>query len=308
MSLNYDILIAGDYCLDFIFTGMKEFPKLGKELMCSGFDMIPGATFNTTVVCARLGINIGWACDFGDDSFSKFVLEKVKEEKITTDLFVFHKKPLRKVTVSISFPEDRAFLTYYDPEPKISAGLKALAKANSKIFFVPSLYFGSSLDAGLLILKNKKMQLVMDGNCPEGITVEDPKVQKALKNTTIFLPNSDEARNLTKENDLTKAIHKLSNFCNLLVVKDGANGAYAVADGKTIHVKGIPVTPIDTTGAGDSFNAGFLKAWLSGFSLQECLQWGNIVGGLSTQARGGTGKIIRIDDIISWKEYYEKIV
>jgi sugar/nucleoside kinase (ribokinase family) len=305
MSLEYDILVAGDYCLDLIFTGMEGFPELGKELMSSGFDMIPGGSYNTAVVCARLGMNVGWACDFGKDSFSKFVLEKIAEENISTDLFVHHSKPLRRVTVSISYPQERAFLTYYDPEAQIPAALKALAKAGGKIFYVPGLYYGSDMDAGLLLLKSKRMKLVMDGNCAEEITIENPGLRKALKNTAIFFANSQEVKKFTQENDLHSAMQKLSLVCNLLVVKDGSNGAYAVMDDETIHVSAIPVTPIDTTGAGDCFNAGFLKAWLSDLPINVCLQWGNIVGGLSTLARGGTGQIVRIDDILAWKHYYE---
>jgi sugar/nucleoside kinase (ribokinase family) len=54
---------------------------------------------------------------------------------------------------------------------------------------------------------------------------------------------------------------------------------------------------IDTTGAGDNFNAGFIFAWLEGQSIETCLKWGNITGGLSTTQLGGTARKITIHEV-----------
>ena len=83
----------------------------------------------------------------------------------------------------------------------------------------------------------------------------------------------------------------------MVVVKNGKDGAYAWSKGKLYHEPAIEVTPLDTTGAGDCFNAGFIKAWLDERPIEECLRWGNIVGGLSTQMRGATGKKISTKDV-----------
>ncbi len=67
-----------------------------------------------------------------------------------------------------------------------------------------------------------------------------------------------------------------------------------------LHEPAIQVTPVDTTGAGDCFNAGFIKAWLDGKPLAECLRWGNVVGGLSTTAHGGTGRLVTAAQVEEW--------
>ena len=85
-----------------------------------------------------------------------------------------------------------------------------------------------------------------------------------------------------------------------MVVKDGGRGAFACDGNETLHAEPIAITPIETTGAGDSFNAGFVKAWLDSLPLQECLRWGNIVGGLSTLAPGGTGKAVTVEEVKKW--------
>jgi sugar/nucleoside kinase (ribokinase family) len=120
----------------------------------------------------------------------------------------------------------------------------------------------------------------------------------------LFLPNALEARRMTGMADLMAAIRTLAKLCPLVVVKDGPAGAYACAGAEILHAPAIPVTPVDTTGAGDCFNAGFIKAWLDGRPLIECLRWGNIVGGLSTLARGGTGCVVTVADVEKYLPYF----
>jgi sugar/nucleoside kinase (ribokinase family) len=74
----------------------------------------------------------------------------------------------------------------------------------------------------------------------------------------------------------------------LIVVKCGARGALVQEGAVRQQIPGIPVVPVDTIGAGDSFNAGFLSAYVRGSSAFEAARVGNITGALSTQAPGGT--------------------
>ncbi|HCX31337.1 MAG TPA: carbohydrate kinase family protein, partial [Blastocatellia bacterium] len=72
------------------------------------------------------------------------------------------------------------------------------------------------------------------------------------------------------------------------VIKLGARGALAVKDGEITSASGFKVEPTDTTGAGDSFAAGFVSSYLRGRSIAECLRAGNACGALSTLQAGGT--------------------
>jgi sugar/nucleoside kinase (ribokinase family) len=102
---------------------------------------------------------------------------------------------------------------------------------------------------------------------------------------------------MTGKADLGEAMAALAVLCPLVIVKDGANGSYACTGGQTLHAPGISVATVDTTGAGDCFSAGFLKAWFDDRPLAECLRWGNVVGGLSTTALGGTGRRVTTADV-----------
>jgi sugar/nucleoside kinase (ribokinase family) len=131
------------------------------------------------------------------------------------------------------------------------------------------------------------MRVLMDGNGSDAACLSDPAVRRALAAVDVFMPNLREAQRLTGAADAASALTALGALCRLVVIKAGADGAFAVAPGSApVHAPAITVVPVDTTGAGDSFNAGFVKAWLEGRPVVECLRWGNAVGGLSTTAPG----------------------
>lgn len=151
----------------------------------------------------------------------------------------------------------------------------------------------------------------MDGNSSLGDMIGDSKqskaIRKAIKLVDIFLPNAREARRLTGEQELPLAIQFLGELCPTVVVKDGANGSWAYADHHLIHIPAISVDPVDTTGAGDNFNAGFLYAWLEGQSIENCLKWGNVVGGLSTTVMGGTVRKVTCDEVRKYLDNWKSI-
>jgi sugar/nucleoside kinase (ribokinase family) len=311
MGFNFDVIVVGSYTIDLVFSGLAEFPELGKDILSTAFQMTPGEASISAVSMHRLGLKVGWAADFGNDDFSRFALKFVQEEGLDESLFVHHNRPLRRITAAASYPEDRAFITYYDPDPQIPAAMPALIKSNARLLFVPGLYSGSLIGPASKIIRSKKMTLVMDGNSSLGDMIGDSKqskaIRKAIKLVDIFLPNAREARRLTGEQELPLAIQFLGELCPTVVVKDGANGSWAYADHHLIHIPAISVDPVDTTGAGDNFNAGFLYAWLEGQSIENCLKWGNVVGGLSTTVMGGTVRKVTCDEVRKYLDNWKSI-
>src|SRR4030042_6321222 len=119
MASMFDVIVVGNYSVDLIFTGMSEFPQLGKDVVSTEFKMTPGEAFISAVSIHRLGIKVGWAADFGNDDFSQFALRCAREEGLNEALFAFHDQPYRRISVAATYPNDRAFITYYDPDPQI---------------------------------------------------------------------------------------------------------------------------------------------------------------------------------------------
>jgi sugar/nucleoside kinase (ribokinase family) len=294
---RYDVIIAGGYFVDLIFNGLSQFPVLGKEIVGTGFEMLPGGAYNAALAMHRLGLKVAWAADFGDDDFSRFTLERARAEGLDDALFVHHRRPLRRITAALSYPEERAFITYADPEPSASAALKALVAASARVLFISGVYYGNMYNAGSALVRAKRMKVFMDGNSDDEVTLANPAVRRSLQTVDAFLPNAAEALRMTGKSDLGAAMAELAALCPLVIVKDGANGSYACSGAQTLHAPGISVAPVDTTGAGDCFSAGFLKAWFDDRPLAECLRWGNVVGGLSTTALGGTGRSVTAADV-----------
>jgi sugar/nucleoside kinase (ribokinase family) len=301
MTSTFDVIVIGSYSIDMIFSGMTELPQLGKDIQGTRFNMTPGEAYISAVTLHRLGLKVGWAADFGNDYFSELALKYAREEGLDETLFVTHDRPYRRISAAASYPHERGFITYYDPEPQIPAAIPALLKSQAKIVYIPGLYYGSFFGSGMRIIRTKNMKVVMDGNSSTGDilgrTRECADIRKAIKNTDIFLPNAQEARRLTGMSDIDTAIQKLGELCPLVVVKDGANGSFAYTNNTLIHIPGIVIDPLDTTGAGDAYNCGFLRAWLDGLSIEMCVKWGNITGGLSTTELGGTTRKITAAEV-----------
>jgi sugar/nucleoside kinase (ribokinase family) len=112
-------------------------------------------------------------------------------------------------------------------------------------------------------------------------------VSDVLRHTTVFLPNAAEACALARTRDAGAAAASMATQGGMVAVKLGAEGALGAQGGHLVRVPAIPVQPVDTVGAGDAFDAGFLYAHLQGWDLEKCLRLGAVCGALSTQAAGG---------------------
>jgi len=110
----YDVIHIGQYYCDLIFTGLSDMPQLGTEIFGTGLQLGPGGAFNTSYVLHRLGLKTGWICDFGQDFFSQYVLEKVRQLGMDTSLFRYHTHNLCAVTAAFSYHHDRGFISYLD--------------------------------------------------------------------------------------------------------------------------------------------------------------------------------------------------
>ncbi len=285
-SRHYDVLLDGGSFFDLIFTGLPGLPQLGREIFASKFDLVPGGAYTTAVALRRLGLTVGWVCDFGSDPFSKFALEAAQREGLDDACFRFHPGPVRCITVSLSYPRDRSFVTFRDnvAPPTLDP---LIQQHHPRCVLLSCLQFGTATQETLSIARAHQCVIYMDCQQPAA-TLETQGVVEALRGVDVFAPNLAEALHLTGMRSAEEALMCLAALTPLVLLKLGSDGALACHEGKVIRQPAIGVNAVDTTGAGDCFNAGFLAGYVQGRPLEECLAMATICGGLSTTAPGGT--------------------
>lgn len=283
---HYDIVVPGMYFCDVIFTGLPSLPALGSEIVGADLNVIPGGTLNHIIALKRLGVNVGWVGALGNDFFSMYILGELQREGIDTSLVTHTNAPLRQVTVSLSFPHDRAFVTYTDPAPDdVDLLIAGLERMTCRHLHFPSLFLDGRIPELIAACHARGVQISMDCQHQQ-VTLDSPLVCEVLSQIEIFMPNAHEAQRLTQTNCLTDAMDTLAAIVPYVVIKNSSEGALARRDGIDFCEPALKLTPVDTTGAGDVFNAGFLVAHFEDHDTMTCLRWGNYCGGMSTLAAG----------------------
>ncbi len=289
-----EVIVIGELNVDCIASGLKDMPRLGGEILAEDFQLTLGSA-SAIFACgiAKLGHDVTFVSKIGTDELGKLCLKALGAAGVSTRRVIRDKQLKTGVTISLSTGKDRALVTY-------PGAISALAPqeigpsmlAHHKHLHMTSYFLQTRLQSSFPVVFRQAREL--------GLTVSfdpnsDPSdnwrsgIADVLKLTDLLFLNETEALRLTKTRQLKSALKALSQIVPCAVVKRGARGAVAVKDGETVSSAGFKVAAKDTTGAGDSFAAGFVSAYLRGESIPECLRVGNACGALSTRKAGGTG-------------------
>jgi 2-dehydro-3-deoxygluconokinase len=244
-----------------------------------------GDTFNTAVYLARAGINVAYATALGDDPYSDTIVSLAAAEGVKTDLML--RVPGRQpglYTIETDPKGERRFRYWRNEAPARElfelADWNRIAEsllAARLIYFsgvTLSIYSNAGLGRLLAIVELARQQgakVAFDGNFrPHGWRGDLARTRtvyiEALKRVDVALPTYDDEAVLWGDPSPEATVERLQAFgIAEIVVKNGPNSALVAAGGKQEHIP-VPevVVPIDTTAAGDSFNAGYMAARLSG--------------------------------------------
>jgi len=285
------ILVAGELNADAVFVGLASFPRLGHEVLAEHFSLELGSS---SAICAaglaRLGNDVAFVTRVGTDLMGRFCLEQLKRLGIDASPAIVDPVSKTGMTVSMS-TTDRALLTYPGTISQLSASdIPIDLLAGFSHLHVSSYFLQRALRPGLAQLFAAARKLGLTTSLDPGADPADEwhvDIVALLESVDIFLPNEVELAALTGSGCVEDGLRALDNGHTLTVAKLGRQGCAVLQRDRVLTVPAIPVRPVDTTGAGDSFNAGFLHARLLGMSMEDCLRCGVICGGLSTEAPGG---------------------
>ena len=308
MVADIDLLVLGDANPDLILLGADVVPAFGQaEHLVDDARLTMGGS-GAILACgaAKLGLRVAICALIGDDLFGRFVREGLESAGVDTSGLAVDQQAATGVTVVLSGPTDRAIITM----PGTIAGLRGELIDPSLVerarhVHVSSYYLQTALVPSLPdvfdIVHDQGATTSIDPNWdPSGLW--DTGLLELLQKTDVFLPNSMEATRLGHTSDLEDAVQSLSTRSDLVVVKNGDRGAIAGSHGKVHHVSGLRALVLDTTGAGDSFDAGFLAAWLAGEPIERALAIANACGALSTRALGGVDAQPTMDEAVAFLE------
>ena len=293
---DFDVLVMGEILADLIVKGADPRPVFGQvERYVDSINLVMGSS-SVIFACgaARLGLRVAMTSLAGDDALGRFMLTSMTERGVdTTGIRVDAVHPTG-ATVVFSAPGDRAMLTAPGTTPFVRAeDVPRELVARARHLHAGATYVLDGARSGLPELFRAARA---GGTTTSFDTNWDPTeqweggVRELLAETDVFLPNDAEATRIAREPDPEKAARALVAMgARTVAVKLGAEGALAVtADGRSARCRALPIQPLETSGAGDSFDAGFISAWLAGRPLEACLALGVACGSLSTRGVGGT--------------------
>jgi sugar/nucleoside kinase (ribokinase family) len=283
---TYEVLLDGGYFCDLLFSGLPRMPALGLDVFGDDFVMAPGWTYRTALALTRLNVRVGWAADFGNDLFSRYVMDEADRAGIERGLFRVHERPVRRISTAFVLGNDRAFVSFKDPiEVPSIAPLIEVHRPQWTV--LGALEYGDRFRDIVGSARRSGSRVFMDcQNVAE--TLATPGVADAISEVDVFAPNESEAKRLTGQRNTATAMGILAGLGPTVVVKRGRLGCVAQSGTVTWQAAPLPVHVESTAGAGDSFIAGFLYGLLRGADTGEALRFGNVVGGLAASARDGS--------------------
>lgn len=288
------VAVIGELNVDLIASGLASAPVLGREVLAQDFQTVLGSA-SAIFACgaARLRHPVSFFSKVGDDEFGRFCLESLRKAGISTKNVRTVPTAQTGVTISLSTRSDRALVTVLGAISELRhADLDMKALRGHSHLHMTSFFLQTALRPSFprILRQARKLGLTtsFDPNSdPQSSWGQD--VWSVIDETTILFINKEEALQLTRKTNVRAALKQLAERAPCVVVKLGRRGAIAAADHQVVSVPAFEVSPVDTTGAGDSFAAGFVHAFLSGQNLYGCLAQGNACGALSALQVGGTG-------------------
>ena len=283
---EFDVVLGGTWYADLIFTGLAEPPRLGAEIWASDFAMTPGGTYNVVAAMHRLGLRVGWSTVFGSDAFSAFLLCEARAEGLDERLFRLAERPRRLVTASLSMPHERGFVSFEEWADDFD-DVELIRRHEARCYLAGGDFPHPRPGDVRRALAARQALYVLDPQFTRA-TLDTPLVVETLELADIFVPNESEALQLTGAPTAEDALEALGRHTELVVIKRGARGAIATYRGVRSEAPALACVAVDTTGAGDCFNAGLIAGLLAGDSLEDALRQANVCAGLSTTAHGVT--------------------
>lgn len=292
---KFDIIALGELNVDLLLNKIGGFPEVGKEIFAKEMTLTLGSsTAIFAANAASLGAKVSFLGMVGNDDFGAFVRTSLEKRGVDTSNLIEVSTAATGLTAILNYDQDRANVTY--PGAMSIMGVKDIRPeviAQAKHVHISSIFLQETLHKDIYEI----VKLVKDNGATLSMDMQfDPEekwdfdYKKILPLVDIFMPNIQELTAVTGKKTLEEAVAEVRPYINVLVVKMGSKGSTVVTkEGEKILPAMLNSNVVDAIGAGDSFNSGFITAFVQGKDLEYCQYLGNLTGAINTTAAGGTG-------------------
>lgn len=299
---KYDVLAVGELNADLIFTGLNTMPVPGREIIAKDMKLTLGSS---TAICAsglsRLGLKVGFVGKIGKDIYADIIRSELIRNNLDVTHIIEDDSISTGLTLSLSTRKDRALVSYLGSiEALKPEDVDTSLFDDARHIHVGSFFLQNALRPGLAGLlqeaKRRGATTSLDAGWDD-TGCWDYGIREVLTYTDVFLPNETEALHITRKETVEEAAEELSRFCRVVVIKMGPQGAYMRSGDMILKKMPYEVVPVDTTGAGDSFNAGFLYGFINGLGFEKAMDYGNACGSVCVTRVGGATACASLDDV-----------
>ncbi len=302
MTEFWNIAIVGEIYVDHIFTDFDHAPLPGEEVFAEQYHReAGGGTVNTACALARLGHQSFIFGVFGEDE-EMWLRARLSSFDVHAEHACSSELP-SALTISMSTKSDRSFLSYAGANRTLDTFV-ALPETVAALSMADHVHFAMPLEGALA---NLLLPVLRSAGCTLSI---DPGWRKdwfessgtldVLRMFDLFLPNESEAQLLTGHREPEQILRACAALgLEHTVIKLGPRGAVAFVHDRLYTMVPPAVEVVDTTGAGDAFDAGLIDAWLAGADIEEQLRRACICGSLSTRARGALTALASREEVLA---------
>jgi sugar/nucleoside kinase (ribokinase family) len=306
MKKLWDVAVVGEIFADHVFTGFERWPQPGEELFTDGYVReVGGGAAITACALARLGRRAALFAVGGQED--TWIEDRLRGfGVIVEDLRLVEEGTA--VTVSLSTHEDRSFFTWPGANRQLAEHLRN-PETQARMALARHVHFAVALDRELAQelfprLKQAGCMLSIDpGHHPDWLRKQEN--WRTCGESDFFLPNEKEGQIMAGQERPEQILRKLASAgIRGAILKLGGDGAAALLDDRMFQARPTAIEVVDTTGAGDSFDAGLIDALLDARALSSAIERGCLCGSLSTRQAGAISALPRREEL---ELYHDKI-
>jgi len=274
------VVSFGNANVDIIYY-VKSIPGPDEQTEAFNVEIYPGGSAaNFAVALAVLGLKVYFVGRVGNDEYGEYLLKAYSKRGVIVDYVKVVKGVTGRVIVFVEIEEGkRAMVALRGVNHTLNPRDLDEVLERAKHVHLSSVKTQISLE----VFKQAKDRGLTTSYDPGGLVVKERNIGSVLSYVDVIFLNEKEA-NILEERGVGPAT--LLNSSNIVVIKRGREGAIAYTDSKKFSCPGFKVKVVDTTGAGDVFDAGFIYSWIKGAPIPECIRVGNGLAALKITKKG----------------------